>query len=412
MSLDELRGFAFGPGVVGDTQMDAVGDSRVIEEEEDVDGIGVGINENSFAVNLEGTCEGLTSIGDEAVADFETVNIGLVFLKAAESVAESTSGETENRDEEEKSGERGPIMQGTNAPSGAGTGEKPANGAIAQIKKNEEHRGKEEEPFPDVAEDVVAHFVAKIGENFIGGFLSESGVPDDDALGSAEAVDGGVGSDGFVAGLHPEHALGGNFLPGAVGDALELGDKLRSVGGEWLVFVEERIDDIGRDEDAKQKERQRDGPEVEPPVAGTLSNDGVENPDEQAADDDGDELSLGPIREPGGPGLDGDFVQPQDGFLKKVDRKFENGDGQNEERGKNEGLEETVAGNFFGPVAIRRGELASENEPEAQEAVEEFDDVSDKTDAAAIVRFSIEIGWESVGGDSGLRLRLSTGGSC
>ena len=391
--------------------MDAVGDSRVIEEEEDVDGIGIGINENSFAVNLEGTCEGLTGIGDEAVADFETVNIGLVFLKAAERVAESTGGETENRNEEEKSWERGPIIQGTNAPSGAGTGEKPANGAIAQIKKNEEHRGKEEESLPDVAEDVVAHFVAEIGEDFIGGFLGESGVPDDDAFGGAETVDGGIGSDGLVAGLHPKHALGCNFLSSAASDALELGDELRCVSGEGLVFIKKRIDDIGRDEDAEQKERKRDGPEIEPPAARALSNDSVENPDEQTADDDGDELGLGPIREPGRPGLDGDFVQPQDGFLKEVDRKFENGDGQNEERCKNEGLEETVAGNFFSPVTIFRGELAAKDEPENQEAVEKFHDVGGKTDAAAVVRFAIEIGWESVGGDFSLRLRLSAGRS-
>ena len=391
--------------------MDAVGNGGVIEEKEDVDGVGVGINEHGFSVNLEGTREGLAGIRDEAVADFETVNIGLVLLKAAESIAESTGSETENRDEEEKSWERGPIVKGANAPSGTGTGEKPADGAIAEIKKNEEHRSKEDKSFPDVAEDIVAHFVAKIGEDFVGGFLDESGVPDDDALGSAETIDGGVGSDGFVAGLHPEHTLRGNFLSGAAGDALELGDELRGVSGEGLVFIEEGIDYVGRDENAEQKEGQGNCPEVEPPAMRTLSNDGVENPNEQAADDDSDELSLGPIREPGGPGLDGDFVQPQDGFLKEVDRKFENRDGQDEERGKNEGLEETVAGNSFGPVAIFRGELASEDEPEAQEAVEKLHDVGGKTDAAAVVRFAIEIGRESVGSDSCLRLRLSIGGS-
>src|SRR5438309_6449490 len=35
-----------------------------------------------------------------------------------------------------------------------------------------------------------AHFVAKIREHFIGSFLCQGGVPNDDALGGAEAVDG------------------------------------------------------------------------------------------------------------------------------------------------------------------------------------------------------------------------------
>jgi hypothetical protein len=183
------------------------------------------------------------------------------------------------------------------------------------------------------------------------------------------------------------------------------------VGGEGFVFIEEGIDHVGRDEEYKQEDRQRDGPEVEPPAERGLSNDGIENPNEQTADDDGDELSLGPIRDPRGPCLDGDFVQPQDGFLKEVDRKFENRDGQDKERGKNEGLEETVAGNFFGPVAIFRGELATKDEPENQEAIKKFHDVGGKTDAAAVVSLAIKIGWESVSGDFSLRLRLSTGGS-
>jgi len=155
----------------------------------------------------------------------------------------------------------------------------------------------------------MAHFVAKIGENLVGGFLSESGVPDDDALGGAEAIDGSVGGDGFVAGFHPEHAFGSDFLAGTPGDALEFGDELRSMGGERFVFIEKRIDDIGRDENDKQKNGQRDDPEIEPPAAGALANDGVENPGEEAAKEDGEELDLGPIRSPRRPGLYGDSVK-------------------------------------------------------------------------------------------------------
>src|SRR5260370_82708 len=91
--------------------------------------------------------------------------------------------------------------------------------------------------------------------------------------------------------------------------AREFGDELRGLGGEEFVFVEERVDHVRRDEDTEQEERQRDDPEMEPPAARALSNDGVENPGEQAADDNGEELDLGPISGPGRPGLDGDFVK-------------------------------------------------------------------------------------------------------
>jgi len=104
---------------------------------------------------------------------------------------------------------------------------------------------------------------------------------------------------------------GENFLAGAAGDALEFGNELGSLGGERFVLVEERVDDVGRDEQDEQHERQRDDPEVEPPAAGALANDGIENPGEQAANDDSEELAFSPIGSPGGPGLDGNFVDFQ-----------------------------------------------------------------------------------------------------
>src|SRR5260370_26314471 len=128
--------------------------------------------------------------------------------------------------------------------------------------------------------------MAEIGEYFIGGFLSERGVPNDDGLGGAEAVDGGVGGDGFVAGLHPEHAVGRNFLAGAAGDALEFGDELRGLGGEGFVFIEERVDHVGRDENTEQKERQGEGPEKKPPTAGAPSGGWGKKSKQQNTDKD------------------------------------------------------------------------------------------------------------------------------
>jgi len=69
---------------------------------------------------------------------------------------------------------------------------------------------------------------------------------------------------------------------------LKLGDKLWSMGGKRFIFVKEWVDYIRRNEDDKQKDRQRDDPEIEPPTSRALANDSVENPNKQAADNDRD----------------------------------------------------------------------------------------------------------------------------
>ncbi len=92
--------------------------------------------------------------------------------------------------------------------------------------------------------------------------------------------------------------------------------------------------------------------------------------------------------------------------MKDVDGKLENADGQDEERGENERLKEAVARKPFGPVAIFRGELATQDEPEDQKAVEKADDAGGKADAAAIAGFAVEIGREGISSDFVLGLKL------
>src|SRR6266446_1030938 len=319
-------------------------------------------------------CEGLARIRNDAVGDFEAVDVGLVFRIAAEGVANGIGSETEKGQEQEKRGKRSPIVEGADTPGSARTREKPTDGAVAEVEKNENHNGDEQKLLPDVTQDVVAHFVAKISEYFIGGFLRDSGVPNDDALGSAEAIDGGVCRDGFVAGFHPEHAVGRDFLAGAARDTLELRDELRGFDREGFVFIEERVDHVGRDEHAEQEERQRDDPEIEPPAAGAPADDGVKNPNEQTADDDGEELGFGPISYPGGPGLDGDFVEFGDRLMKDVEGKLENTDDQYEERSENIRLEEAVTRKFFRPIAKFGRKSPAQDKPENQEAVEKAND--------------------------------------
>src|SRR3982074_959528 len=103
--------------------MDAVADGRVIEEEEDVDRIGVGIDENSLAVDLERTRKSLAGVGNDAVGDFEAIDIGLGLLITAESMAEAVRRKTEEREKKEKRGKRSPIIEGADTPGGAGVSE-------------------------------------------------------------------------------------------------------------------------------------------------------------------------------------------------------------------------------------------------------------------------------------------------
>ena len=122
-----------GPGVVRYAEVDAVGYGGVVEEEEYVDGIGVGIDEDLLAVFLEGDGAVLAGVGENAVGDFKAVDVGLIFLEAAEGIEDGGRGETEKGDEQEQGGKRGPIIDATKRPGIAVAGQKPIDGAIAEV---------------------------------------------------------------------------------------------------------------------------------------------------------------------------------------------------------------------------------------------------------------------------------------
>src|SRR5262249_5413432 len=99
--------------------MDAIFDGRVIEEEKDVHGIGIGIGKDLFAEHLEGSGTILARVGDDSVCDFEAVDVRLVFLIATVSVADGVCGESEESDEKKKCRESGPVSDFLNAPTSA-----------------------------------------------------------------------------------------------------------------------------------------------------------------------------------------------------------------------------------------------------------------------------------------------------
>src|SRR5438876_5374683 len=119
--LDELRRFTLGPGIIGNAQVDAAGDGRMVVEKNYLNGIGVGVNKSSFAVVLKGFRAGLAGVGDDAVGDFQAVDVGLILLVAAEGAAEGIGNETEYREKQEKGRKRGPILEAANLPSITGS---------------------------------------------------------------------------------------------------------------------------------------------------------------------------------------------------------------------------------------------------------------------------------------------------
>lgn len=110
-SFDILRQSSFGPRVIVNTEVDAIADGWMIEKENDLDGIGLGINEHGFTINLEGVRARLARIGNDAVRDFQTVDVRLILLIAAVGVTSNLGDQTEESHEQEKRRERSPIVK-------------------------------------------------------------------------------------------------------------------------------------------------------------------------------------------------------------------------------------------------------------------------------------------------------------
>src|SRR5260370_37570181 len=99
--------------------------------------------------------EGLARVGNDAVSDFEAVDVGLMFRIAAESVANGIGFETEKGQEQKKRGKRSPIVEGEDTPGSTGASEQPTDGAVANGKKNENHSREGAKAHPNVNQDIA-----------------------------------------------------------------------------------------------------------------------------------------------------------------------------------------------------------------------------------------------------------------
>ena len=87
--------------------MNSVFNCWMIKKQEYVHWIGIRVHEHLLAIHLKRSSTSLTGVGNNSVRNFQAVNIRLIFLIAAERVADGICCKTEKRDEQQQSGKRG-----------------------------------------------------------------------------------------------------------------------------------------------------------------------------------------------------------------------------------------------------------------------------------------------------------------
>ena len=217
----------------------------------------------------------------------------------------------------------------------------------------------------------MAHLVPEDEEGLRDRRLRDRGVPDDDALGGAEAGDVRVDRVVLRARVHREHLLGRDGLSGADGDPLDRARELRVRGGERLEPEEEGIDHERRDEEQEDEDRQEREPEPQPPAPRALAQDRVEKPDERDRDDEGDEKALGLVPEPRAPALDRLIVETREMLAVGGGGQFEQGLRGEEERYEDGRLPEAAPTRGLGAVAEPRAEAGPDDRDEDEDAPEE-----------------------------------------
>ena len=105
-----------------------------------------------------------------------------------------------------------------------------------------------------MVQHIVPGLVTEDEDDLIGRQLLDGCVPDDHTLARAEALHVRIEGGHFGAGLHQEHALGGDVHVPFLHDPLQLRDQ-RGLGLLERLVVEEQRLDIRRGKDAEQHDR-------------------------------------------------------------------------------------------------------------------------------------------------------------
>lgn len=280
-----MRRLTLAPGIVFAREFDAVGDRRMGVEPEGDEGGWIGIGEINFTEAQKRTGSDFLRMRKEAVGNLEGIDVSLVLDGAADGVIERFAEEVHSIEEKQQGGHGDPIVATADVPRRSPTAEDPSKQQLEQIAAEKEADDKEQQTFPDMPQNVVTKLMTGDEENLISGHFLDGGVPDDDALGGAEACDIGIHLVGFGAGLHQKHALGGDGNAGAVGERGDRSGELWLGFGERLKGIEDGIEQPRREEDQEYAEGSESGPEIEPP--------GTRLPAEDADEDDADDIGKG-----------------------------------------------------------------------------------------------------------------------
>ena len=129
-------------------------------------------------------------------------------------------------------------LQLTHAPALLETRQRPISDPVKQVKADEQANRRGGNANHDVVQNVVSHLMAKDKESLRRAGMLDRCVPDHYALGWSKACDVGVERGHFLAGLHQEHAVTGNFQAASLGDSLNGVYQLRIAFIQRLKFVE------------------------------------------------------------------------------------------------------------------------------------------------------------------------------
>ena len=108
-----------------------------------------------------------SGIGNEAVNDFEAVNVGFVFLHAAEAMDDRRRKKKQNLKDQKHDRDGSPIALAVDLPRFAPTVDDPMKPTVGEVKSNEKSGGKEDQSVKDMAENIVAGFVAEDEERLL-----------------------------------------------------------------------------------------------------------------------------------------------------------------------------------------------------------------------------------------------------
>ena len=225
-----------------------------------------GSSREALAEALEGLLRDRLRVGDDAVDGLLSVDVGGVLDGAAEGVFDGRGEKRQSVQHKQQDGEAGPVVLRVDMPARAVAAKGPLRQLLPEKEGHEQQKAGEDEAEGDVMQGVVAELVAEDGGELVRRGVGDGGIPEDEALGGAEAGDVGVEAGDLAAGVHVEHPVGRKADAAAGDDLLQLLNE----GGvrllERLELVEERIDEDRREEDSKEDRRHRRNPEPEPPA--------------------------------------------------------------------------------------------------------------------------------------------------